>query len=159
MLLKVGKILFPFGIKGDFHVRSYTENALDIASYSSLQDQHGTAYSLKILRIKKDGILVMRSSHICDRTQAQTLKGTELFIDRSQLPHLSDPTEYYYADLEGLMIPDVGIVVGVDNYGAGTFLTIQTLDHNIHTIPFNKDAILHIDMDQKTMQINKDFLI
>ena len=159
MLLKVGKILSPFGIKGDIHVRSYTDKALDIASYGDLQDEQGHTYSLKIIRIKKDGILVVRFSHITDRTQAEALKGTELFIKRAQLPNLSDPAEYYFTDLEGLVIPDFGIVIGVENYGAGTFLTIETFDKNIHTIPFHKEAILHVDIEKKTIDINKDFLI
>jgi 16S rRNA processing protein RimM len=159
MLLKVGKILSPFGIQGDIHVRSYTDKALDIASYGDLQDEQGRTYSLKIIRIKKDGILVVRFSHITNRTQAEALKGTDLLINRSQLPNLSDPTEYYYTDLEGLIIPDFGVVISVENYGAGTFLTIETLDKNIHTIPFHQEAIPHVDMEQKTININKDFLI
>ena len=60
--------------------------------------------------------------------------------DRSALPPLAE-NEYYYADLIGLPAVDrqgksVGIVVAVENYGAGDLLEIEGLDGKRSLIPF-----------------------
>ena len=61
-------------------------------------------------------------------------------MPRSALPPLEEG-EYYHADLIGLPCEDpdgaaLGIVVGVENYGAGDLLEIEKPDGKRALIPF-----------------------
>ena len=84
-----------------------------------------------------------------DRTAAEALRGTELFIERDTLPATAD-NEYYQADLIGFNVMqngiNLGIVVGFQNYGAGDI--IETDDGNMYSF---KGAI--VDFNNKTVTV------
>ena len=66
---------------------------------------------------------------IKDRNQAETLKGTELFVTRDRLPQPQE-NEIYLHDLLGKRVMHEGVAVGVltgfQNFGAGELLELDT---------------------------------
>ena len=73
----VGKIVAPQGIRGEFRVQTYTESPLDF------RDLRFTISDLRFVRVVPNSdVIIMRMDGINDRNGAESLRGTELFIDR-----------------------------------------------------------------------------
>ncbi len=83
---------------------------------------------------------IARFVEIADRSAAEALRGTLLTVARAALPPLGEG-EYYHADLIGLRCESeageaLGIVVAVENFGAGDLLEIEKPDGRRALIPF-----------------------
>lgn len=147
----LGRITGPQGLKGEVVVHSYAADPADIAAYGPLTDAEGVrSYSLSVVRVTDKGVIV-RVDGIADRTAAEMLRGTELWVERSRLP-AEDEGEYYHADLIGLaaVAPDgkrIGEVVAVENFGAGDLLEIR-LEGTTKTdfIPFTNACVPEVDI-------------
>lgn len=161
MLILVAHIVSAHGIKGLVHVRSFTHQPQDFILYGPLCDHSGTVYQLKIVRFVPKGMIICSVQGINDRNQAEALKGTELFADRSNMPELETNT-YYHSDLVGMNVVDssgaqLGIIKAVYNYGAGDFFDVECPDQTIATLPFLDEYAVNID--QKQLIAHKDHLI
>jgi 16S rRNA processing protein RimM len=102
---------------------------------------------------------VARFEGIDDRSAAEALGGSLVEVDRSALPPL-EQGEYYHADLIGLPALDtqganIGIVVAVENYGAGDLLEIEGQDGKRGLIPFKPGVA---DLDNGKIIIDPEFL-
>lgn len=145
----LGVIGTAHGLDGAVLVRSFTADPADIASYGPLHDAEGRMFELKVRRITPKGVIV-KIEGVADRTAAEALKGTELFVDRSKLPG-TDEDEYYYADLIGLTAEDrngkrIGTVASLDNFGAGDIIEITRDDGRNEMWPFTKQVVVMVDM-------------
>jgi 16S rRNA processing protein RimM len=147
----LGHISGAHGVRGDVLVQSYTERPEDIASYGPLLDDTGTrAFSLEVVRSTPRGIIA-RIPSVADRTAAEALKGTSLYVHRDRLPE-TPPEEFYVADLIGLaaVSPDgaaVGEVIAVQNYGAGDLLEIRLAGgQKTELIPFTAAFVPEVDV-------------
>lgn len=125
----LGHIVGAHGIKGAVLVRSYTAEPEAIAGYDTLEDEAGAVrFALTVDGATAKG-LICRVAGIGDRTQAERLKGTALYVARARLPQ-PDAGEYYHTDLIGLTAltedeAPLGTVVSVLNYGAGDILEVR----------------------------------
>jgi 16S rRNA processing protein RimM len=125
----LGHIRGAHGIRGEVTLQSYTADPAAIADYGPLTDDIGQrTYRIAGLRSTGKG-LVARLDGIGDRTAAEALRNTPLYVERDRLP---PPTEgdYYHADLIGLRVvdragTDLGAVVAVQNFGAGDLLEVR----------------------------------
>lgn len=85
---------------------------------------------------------------VTDRTAAERLRGTELWLPRDRLPETKEG-EHYYADLIGKTVinsegKDMGKVAAVHNFGAGDLLDIQPQAGKSFYLPFAGEYILEI---------------
>lgn len=83
---------------------------------------------------------IARFAEIADRDAAEALRGTLLTVPRSALPPLGEG-EYYHADVIGLPCEAaggaaLGVVVAVENFGAGDILEIEKPDGKRAMVPF-----------------------
>ena len=96
------------------------------------------------VRIKSSaGKLLLCAIDGCtDRDVAQSLRGTELWYDRTLLPDLDVDEGFYHEDLIGLKVvedgQEIGHVIAVDNFGAGDLLEIKPLSGAEFYYPFEK---------------------
>ena len=140
--IQLGVIGRAHGVRGLVKVTSHTADPADLTAYGPLSDAAGRLYRLcwkadsvaEVSRIV-DGAAVK----VTDRTQAEKLTNTRLFIDRSALPPPEDD-EYYLADLIGLTAVDpagrmLGPVTTVHDYGAGASFEIAAPDAPL-LVPF-----------------------
>jgi 16S rRNA processing protein RimM len=124
----VGAIAGAFGVAGEVRLKSYCAEPTAIADYGPLYTADGArSFKITLTRPVAAG-LGARVTGIKTKEEADALKGTQLYADRSRLPHLPDD-EFYHADLIGLEVRDTGgAVVGrlhaVHNHGAGDILEI-----------------------------------
>ena len=127
----VGKIVAPQGIKGEVRVQSFAEHTMDFKKLKVFSDKFNDG-NFKFVRIvPNSNVVIAKINGVNDRNTAETLRGTELYIERDALPDLSD-NEYYQADLIGFdVIRDgkkIGIVDCFQNYGAGDIIELDNGD-------------------------------
>jgi 16S rRNA processing protein RimM len=150
-LVLLGRINSAQGLRGEVRITSFTENPESIGAYGPLIDQKGRSFTIDTLRVIKGSVLAVKLAGVADRTAAEALKGTELYVEKSRLPEAAED-EWYYDDLVGLKAnaPDgeeIGEIVAVLNYGAGDLLEIR-LSGSGQTafVPFTQAAVPEVDV-------------
>ena len=99
---------------------------------------------------------------IKDRTEAEKLRGTMLYIDRAALPE-ADENEYYITDLIGLSVIDedkkeIGKAIDAQNFGAGDLLEIQPIGAESFYLPLNDETIIAVSDKNITVKIPEGLL-
>ena len=125
----IGTIAGAFGVAGEVRLKSFCGEPEAIAGYGPLYTEDGSRSFIAKLTRPVAGGLGARLSGVTTKDQADALRGTHLFVDRSRLPSLPND-EYYHADLIGLEVRDTGgLVLGtvhsVLNHGAGDLLEVM----------------------------------
>ena len=127
----VGKIVAPQGIRGEVRIQTFTSTPSDFKSLTIICSKFDSD-DFKFMRaLPNTNVIIAKINGIDDRNTAETLRGTELFIDRATLPE-PDDNEYYQADLSWFdVIRDgkkIGIVSCFQNYGAGDIIELDNGD-------------------------------
>lgn len=153
----VGKIVAMQGVRGDVRVQTYTENPKDFQEFKvhpSRSANGGNAAAIfspddfKYIRaLPNTNVIIAHIRGFEDRTAAEVLRGTELFVERDTLPQPQDG-EYYQSDLIGFTVmrngENLGIIECFQNFGAGDI--IETNDGNMYSF---KGAV--VDFNNKTV--------
>lgn len=123
----VGKIVAPQGIRGEFRVQSFAEKPEDFKSFRIVCDKCDSK-SFHFVRVLKQNVIIAKIDGVNDRNAAESLRGTELFISRDDLPKLK-ANEYYQSDLIGFAVvrggKKIGVVDGFQNFGAGDIIEMD----------------------------------
>lgn len=144
----VGKIVAPQGIRGEVRVQTYTASPADFKNLNVFGGvvQKGDLKFVRLLN-PTSTVIIAKIAGVDDRNKAETLRGTELFVNRDSLPELNDG-EYYQTDLIGLTVlrddKVLGTVDCVQNYGAGDILELD----NGEMVSF---IGAEVDLDKKTI--------
>jgi 16S rRNA processing protein RimM len=124
----IGKIVAPQGIRGEVRIQTFTTTPLDFKDLSVFGDKIETKAFHFVRPVPNSNVIIARIDGINDRNSAETLRGTELFVERDTLPNTKDG-EYYQTDLIGFdVIRDgkkIGIVDGFQNFGAGDIIELD----------------------------------
>lgn len=141
------------GLKGEVRIRTFTEDPLAIGSYGPLEDEAGErSFEIEKVTAAKEGVIA-RLKGVTSREDAEALKGTEFYVARDRLPDPLDDSEFYHADLVGLVAVSadgaaLGTVVAVQNYGAGDLLEVRpATGGNTVLVPFTQEIVPDIDRD------------
>lgn len=169
----VGKIIAPFGIKGDVKVISFCENPAQFEKYT-LFNEKNEILKLKITNKNKvatsftksgDAIFNVRIEGVENRNQSEILKGKEIFANRDDFENL-DENEFYYVDLIGLDVVDeknkkIGKVLSVFEHGAGGIVEIEFLEEDlkkerekIESYPFKNEIFPEVNLKEKFIKID-----
>jgi 16S rRNA processing protein RimM len=138
------------GLQGAVKVKLFTEAPEALAGYGPLYDARGRRFEITAFRSGKPGEAVISFSGIGDRSAAEALKGTELFVARDALPATAEE-EFYHADLIGLEAQDgesrvLGKVAAIHNYGAGDVVEIIRPDGDSMLLAFTRETVPTIDI-------------
>lgn len=147
----LGRIKGAHGLRGEVIVHAFTASPESIAAYGPLTDPAGArSFTLQVVRVTDKGVIA-RVDGVRDRTAAEALAGTELWLERARLPP-PEPDEFYHADLIDLPAfdPDgqpIGTVVGVHNFGAGDLLEMRLgASRSTELIPFTQAFVPLVDV-------------
>jgi 16S rRNA processing protein RimM len=146
----MGVVGRPHGVRGLVHVHSYTADPDDLCAYGQLSDDAGRAWTLSW---RGTGVAELRDADgraVGDRTEAEKLTNTRLYLDREKLPP-ADEEEFYQADLLGLAVrgadgAPLGEVAAVHDYGAGVSLEIARDGAAPLLVPFTREAVPVVDV-------------
>jgi 16S rRNA processing protein RimM len=144
----LGVIGRPHGVRGLVRVTSYAD---DLTAYGALGDERGRSF---VLRMRGEGVAEVAEVvdgvevKVADRTAAEKLVNTRLYVERARLPE-PEADEFYLADLIGLVAvgPDgalLGRVGAVHDYGAGASLEIEGAKPLI--VPFTQACVPVVDV-------------
>lgn len=155
----IGRITGAHGIRGEVTIRSETELPQNIGAYGVLTDGRGDRrFEVKVVRTTPKGAVIARIAGIADRTAAEQLAGTDLYVERCQLP-APDEGEFYHSDLIGLkaLAPDgtaIGDVVAIQNYGAGDLIELRPHGETMtELVPFSDAYVPFVDIAAGTITI------
>ncbi len=145
----VGKIVAPQGIRGEVRVQTFTEKPSDFQDLAVFGDRI-PAGALQFVRVVPNtNVIIARIDGVADRNAAETLRGTEIFINRDDLPAPRDG-EYYQADLIGMTVVRGGVELGrvacFQNFGAGDIMELDGGD----MVSFRGASV---DFDKKTINV------
>jgi len=146
----MGVIGRPHGVRGLLRVTSYAD---DITAYGPLSDAKARRF---VLRWRGEGVAEVAELvgdaevKVADRTAAELLTNTRLYIDRARLPE-PQQDEFYLADLVGLAAVDaagvqLGRLCAVHDYGAGVSLEIARQGALPLLVPFTHACVPRVDI-------------
>lgn len=158
----VGVILKPVGIKGQVKIKPYTSSLETILKFPKLFLENNEEITLLSPKINEKAFIISLIQGYSDRNSAENLHSQKLYVNREDLKKL-DYDEYYFEDLKELKVLNqngsiIGKVIEAFDYGAGTFLELN-INGKISTIPFNKKAVLEIDLNEKTIRVDSSFIL
>ncbi len=128
------------GIGGEVRLKLFAQSAESLNRHETVQVG---AREMILKSVKPSGGgAIARFAEIGDRTAAEALRGALVTIPRSALPPLEEG-EYYHVDLIGLACESnegepLGTVTGVENFGAGDILEIETPGGRRSMVPFRE---------------------
>ena len=128
----VGKIVAPQGIRGELRVQTFTERPIDIKNLSVFGDNFEASKFHFVRPTPNSNVIIARIDGVNDRNMAESLRGTELYISRNDLPELKTDGEYYQSDLIGFSVVRNGVKLGTlacfQNFGAGDIMELDNGD-------------------------------
>ncbi|MCB9988889.1 MAG: 16S rRNA processing protein RimM [Rhodospirillales bacterium] len=146
----LGKITAAHGIKGLVKVLVYAEDVtlLNGTLYTS---DGGTDSVTLTMKNSMGKYWLAAVDGISDRTAAEKLHGTALWIDRDALPAPEDG-EIYFEDMIGITVvakdgSTIGHIIGVDDFGAGPLLDIKPESGASFYLPFADQYVLQTDIE------------
>jgi 16S rRNA processing protein RimM len=138
------------GVAGEVRLKLFCDSVDSLKPHKSF---NGGALTLKSIRAGNN--IIARFAEINDRNAAEAARGTALTIPRDTLPPLADG-EYYHADVIGLPAVSssgeaIGVVVLIENFGAGDVLEIERPDGKRFMVPMTPAAVPGWDADGVTI--------
>lgn len=136
------------GLKGEVKAKIFTATPDSLPRYGKLHGKDGRIFTITAFRPTKPGEAVIAFAEVRDRTAAEALRGTELFVERAALPAPAED-EFYHADLVGLEARDsegrmLGKVAAVHNFGASDVIELVRPDGDQVHLAFTRETVPHI---------------
>jgi len=139
--VKVGR---PHGLDGSF----YVDGPLDEGATVRISDREFVVAERK----GTDAKPIIRLEGIEDRDAADALRGETLSPTSDERPATNDD-EWLIEDLVGCEIEGIGKVTGVLEG-----LSCDVLEVGDELIPLVADAVTNVDVDNKLIEVNREFL-
>ncbi len=149
--VQVGEIVGVHGVRGLVRLRSFTEDPMAVAAYGPVEDEAGRRKFVVRLQSAVKGVWIARIEGVETRDAAEALLGVGLYIDRACLPEPGEG-EFYHTDLIGLRAEragggeDLGVVLAVHDFGAGTMLELKLPEWATAMVPFTLAAVPLVDL-------------
>ena len=109
--------------------------------------------------LKKGKKVVCKIEGVNDIDTAKQYVGSEIFVNKKELPKLEEG-QYYYNDLLGLSVriknKKIGEIIDVQNHGAGDYITIKREKDEI-LVPLVNDHVISIELSKRILNLNPDY--
>jgi len=154
----IGKVTGVHGLRGTLKVWSFAES-VDTFSPGrrvllKFETESGKSYTILAASPHKKGVLLSLED-VDTRELAEDLVGTQILINRDQLPEPEEDT-WYWQDLLGLDVVDrnrgfIGKITDILPTGANDVLVVT--DKALETlVPMHKHFVESVDIETKTVK-------
>ena len=155
----IGKIVAPFGIRGELKVFSLSDVPDRLVSLKAVYvGPERISYAIKSVRPYKGDMLLLKLGGVDDANAAETLRNSDLCIPASELATLP-PDSYYQHDILGLQVylldnREIGTIADIWSTGGSDIYVIKNRDGQEILIPAIKEVIKQIDLTRHVMYID-----
>ena len=145
-------------MRGQFKVRSFTDDPADVAAYGPLGTPDGRTLTLTLVREQKPGLFLATAPEIDSPEACEAYKGAKLSVPRAALP-APDEDEFYLEDLVGLRAvtpegEEAGRVKAVVNYGADDVVELTGVPgRRTVLVPFTREDVPSVDVGGGTLTV------
>jgi len=156
----IGRVTGVHGLNGNLKVWSFAESVHTFSPGMSVllkrEEDEGRLYTILKSSPHKKGIILFLEG-VDTRNRAEDLIGSDILMDRDQLPEPEEDT-WYWQDLIGLDVFDhekgfIGKITEIFPTGANDVLVVQ--DDNKETlVPMHKHFIGPIDIEAGTVKVS-----
>jgi len=151
-MVRVGRVSKPHGIKGEIKVQPDFGELEEFLNYRDILLGSPDSESRRVFKVSRcrfqSDLVILQLDGVSDRTAAEELRGSEVWIDRQLLPELP-AGKYYRHDLVGLrVVTENGRELGrVDNFLAtGGHDVLVVLDgRREYLIPLADEFLVNVD--------------
>lgn len=153
-MICVAEIVGVHGVKGILKLKVFSETPENLMGYMPLCDAAGNRKYDFLTLLPHKNIYLATLKGLKDRTAAEKMRGTKLYIPRDSLPDIEDEGTYYHADLIGMTAKSpegetLGRIISVANFGAGDLLEIKPVKGASYYLPFTDAIVPHVDLKAK----------
>ncbi len=157
----IGIVVGAHGVKGTCRIRSFAESPSFFEAGSTLlthAEGSGPVKPLEINWVKPHtGTMLISFRGVTDRSQAEALIGSELYIPREMLPHL-DEDAHYWLDLIGMDVFTIdreylGRLESIIETGSNDVYVVKN-DQKEVLIPALGSVVVDIDVDHNRMEVD-----
>ena len=147
----LGKITSAHGVKGLVKILPFGEDPLLIEELSPLFTGETSSDQISITMKNSAGnkYWLAGVEGVSERNGAEALRGTEIWVNRDDLPKIEEKNTFYHTDLIGLKVieneKEIGEVLNIQNYGAGDLLEIKA-NGKTFLFPFTNDTCPEINI-------------
>jgi len=154
----IGKIVAPFGLRGEMKVFSLSDIPNRFAQLKALYIRPQYApMVIEGVRPHKGDMHLLKLKGIDDATSADALRNSELCIPLAQLAKLPADS-YYQHDILGLRVltlqnQEIGTIVDIMETGSNDVYVIKDADSHQVLIPAIKEVVKQVDLIRHVMYI------
>lgn len=160
-LILMGRASGAFGLKGEIRVFSHGRDpeVFRRAGRVYLGPNPEAARPLTLLSLREHGgRLLLTTSEVADRTQAQAQAGAWVYVERAALEPLAEG-EYYWYQLKGARVVDqqgreLGRVAQVGDLGGHDLLLVRAQDGKEALIPMVEGVVLAVDPKEGLVRVD-----
>jgi 16S rRNA processing protein RimM len=152
----VGRVLAPFGLRGELKVQSLTDNPARFLPGARL---HAGPEPVTVANAREaQGLLYVTFRGVSDRTAAERFRHRILQVPESDMPALAEG-EYYRFQLIGLTVVGrdgerIGTLEEVIETGANDVYRVRTADGADLLLPALEDVIVSVDLEKGEMVVD-----
>lgn len=161
MLLTVGRIVRPHGVRGEVVVEISTDEPADrYAVGSTLVTDRAEPPALTVdAQRPHQGRLIVAFKQVPDRDAAEALRGVLLRVDSDAVAPPAHPDEFHDHQLIGLSVVDpageaVGELVRIDHAPAADLLVVERPGAGTALVPFRKEFVPEVDLPGRRIVID-----
>jgi len=156
----IGTIVNTHGLKGTLKIKSHTDFIDE--RYAPGTTLH-VAFRGKMIPLTVQSVRTVKGlQHVTfreftDINQVERYKGSDLYIDATQIHELDDEDEFYFDELIGLDVYTdhlVGTCVDIRQVPQGELLVVRRDGAKDALIPFNKVFVKSVDKDQRRILLD-----
>jgi 16S rRNA processing protein RimM len=155
----IGKIVAPFGIRGELKAFSLSDIPNRFAQLKAVYlTPDYTRSTIEAVRPYKGDMYVLKLKGVNSANAAEALRNRSLCIPLDQIAQLPDDS-YYYHDILGVLVMtlsgrEVGPIVDIMETGSNDVYVLKGSDGRQILIPAIKDVVKQVDLIRRVMYID-----
>ncbi len=160
-LISVAKILNFHGIKGEIKAGFSKGREKQIEALKKVFIKKNNEFfemNVTSVRFHKH-FAIIKLKEMNTVNDVEEYKGCDIYIPRDEVENALDVNEYLISDLIGMEVFDedggnIGVVCAVGENLAGDLLEIKDGNGKTHLVPFVKELVPVVDMENKKIVVN-----